>query len=101
MIAPHRQVAIAHADDMRLQERCEKEEKACPEACGYSAGLTEALQEELWGGQSWPQPPFRRLLAIAPSRQPAESRLQPGLAAPPMKLAHVEVLKSAACEFCG
>src|ERR1039458_667787 len=40
----------------------------------------------LWGGQSCPQPPFRRLLghqrAFVLGRRPAESRLQPGLAAP-------------------
>src|SRR5271165_6486558 len=41
---------------------------------------------KLWGGQSCPQPPFRRLLwPIRESSRvgkPAESRLQPGLAAP-------------------
>src|ERR1017187_1020451 len=40
----------------------------------------------LWGGQSCPQPPFRRLLrAMRESSElqsPAESRLQPGMAAP-------------------
>src|ERR1035438_9339179 len=40
----------------------------------------------LWGGQSCPQPPFGRLFrdVSEPSRgqRPAESRLQPGLAAP-------------------
>jgi hypothetical protein len=40
----------------------------------------------LWGGQSCPQPPFRRLFRAAREssepQSPAESRLQPGLAAP-------------------
>src|ERR1035437_9729161 len=40
----------------------------------------------LWGGQSCPQPPFRRLLRVmresSEPQSPAESRLQPGMAAP-------------------
>ena len=41
------------------------------------------LLHELWGGQSWLQPPFRRLLGTMHCRRaPAESRRQPGLAAP-------------------
>src|ERR1019366_4047124 len=40
----------------------------------------------LWGGQSCPQPPFRRPFRAAREssgpRSPAESRLQPGLGAP-------------------
>src|ERR1035438_10300716 len=44
----------------------------------------------LWGGQSCPQPPFRRLFRAVSepscSAGPAESRLQPGLAAPPVAL---------------
>ena len=37
----------------------------------------------MWGSQSWLQPPFRRLPGTRRCRQtPAESRLQPGLAAP-------------------
>src|ERR1035441_6000124 len=42
--------------------------------------------DRLWGGQSCPQPPFRRLLRAtresSEPRSPAESRLQPGMAAP-------------------
>ena len=54
------------------------------------------LSNSSWGGQSWPQPPFRRLkldVSAVPSWQrdasfglavlAAERRLQPGLAAPP------------------
>src|ERR1700734_3590404 len=41
---------------------------------------------ELWDGQSWPQPLFRRLLVAASESwrapMPADSRLQPELAAP-------------------
>jgi acetylornithine deacetylase/succinyl-diaminopimelate desuccinylase-like protein len=44
------------------------------------------LLHKLWGEQSRPQPPFRRPLAVAndlrTQPKPAESRLQPGLAAP-------------------
>ena len=44
------------------------------------------IAQKLWGGQSCPQPPFRRLFRTmsgpsCPTRS-AESRLQPGLAAP-------------------
>jgi len=39
-----------------------------------------------WGGQSGPQPPFRRLSRpwtnLRVRQRPAKSRLQPGLAAP-------------------
>jgi hypothetical protein len=48
--------------------------------------LRSAILHKLWGGQSCPQPPFRRLFGPSASvrvpKEPAESRLQPGLAAP-------------------
>ena len=48
--------------------------------------LLLGLPHNLWGVQFCPQPPFRRLLAAAndsrTAPKPAESRLQPGLAAP-------------------
>jgi len=54
------------------------------------SGLSPAnstKERGLWGGQSCPQPPFRRLLRDernpSHAKTPAESRLQPGLAAPP------------------
>src|SRR5260370_40592077 len=58
----------------------------------------------LWGGQSCPQPPFRRL--FRPSRrlsEPAESRLQPRLAAPRCWFAifAAPLLASAASPFAG
>ncbi len=41
------------------------------------------MRFEPWGSQSWLQPPFRRLRGTMRRRQaPAESRRQPGLAAP-------------------
>jgi hypothetical protein len=44
------------------------------------------ILHKLWGGQSCPQPPFRRLFwpsaSVRAPRAPAKSRLQPGLAAP-------------------
>jgi hypothetical protein len=43
----------------------------------------EKTRPQAWGGQSCPQPPLRRLFRVGgESRKPAESRLQPGLAAP-------------------
>src|SRR5689334_6349959 len=36
-----------------------------------------------WGGQSWPQPPFRRHSGLEITcKEPAKSRLRPGLATP-------------------
>src|ERR1017187_10049762 len=52
----------------------------------FFALLCRKLAGTVWGGQSCPQPPFRRLFRAvreySHKQAPAESRLQPGLTAP-------------------
>ena len=54
--------------------------------CRQDTSPHRGILHLLWGGQSCPQPPFRRLFravrALSEPQSPAESRLQPGLAAP-------------------
>jgi len=55
--------------------------------CRQDTSPHRGILHLLWGGQSCPQPPFRRpFRAVRESsdpQSPAETRLQPGLTAPP------------------
>ena len=48
--------------------------RACPRPVLWPCGPPNVMKTQLWGGQSWPQPPFRR-------PEPAESRLRAELPA--------------------